>query len=109
MLVMLRPVMVVRSRNAASKKTMNEPTWLDYIKAFGSIATPFFVPILTGIGWNIRTRLERRQELEDQLREDRITIYNELLEPFIILFMTDAAWQSDPKNKYTRKDGIAQN
>jgi hypothetical protein len=37
--------------------------------------------------------------LEDKLRDDRIAVYNGILEPFIILFTSDEAWQSDPKNK----------
>jgi hypothetical protein len=76
---------------------MNEPSLLDYLNAVGSISTPLLVLVLTGIGWNIRTRLQRRQELEDRLREDRIKIYNAILQPFIILLMSDAAWKSDPK------------
>jgi hypothetical protein len=86
---------------------INEPNLLDYLSAFGSIATPVLVLILTAIGWNVRTRLQRRQELEDRLREDRISIYNALLEPFIMLFMTDTAWRSDPKNKNKDKGEIA--
>lgn len=53
---------------------MNEPSLLDYLNAIGSIATPVLVLILTAIGWNVRTRLQRRQELEDKLREDRIAV-----------------------------------
>ena len=41
----------------------------------------------------------RRLEVEDKLREDRVTTYNGILEPFIVFLMTDAAWQSNPKNK----------
>ena len=32
-------------------------------------------------------------------RSDRIEIYNQILEPYAILFMSDEAWASDPKNK----------
>lgn len=86
---------------------MTESIWLDYINAIGSITTPVLVLILTAIGWNVRTRFQRRQELEDKLREDRIITYDKLLEPFIILFMTDVAWQADPKNKNKNKRDIA--
>ena len=78
---------------------MNDPTWLDYVAAIGSAATPILVLFLTAIGWRIRSRLERQFSLEDKLREDRIGTYNQILEPFILLLMSDAAWQSDPKNK----------
>lgn len=85
---------------------MNEPTSLDYFTAIGSVATPILVLILTGFGWRLRTRLERTIPLEDKLREDRIGTYNKILEPFIILLTSDAAWQADPKNK--NKNQLAQ-
>jgi hypothetical protein len=70
---------------------MEEKTWLDYLTAIGSVATPVLVLILTGIGWRFRQRVERRLALEEKLREDRIAIYNDILEPFIILLTSDAA------------------
>jgi hypothetical protein len=51
--------------------------------------------------------MERQVALEDKLREDRIGTYHAILKPFIILLMTDAAWQSDPKNKGKDKHEIA--
>ena len=45
--------------------------------------------------------------LEEKLREDRIVIYYDILEPFIIFFTTDAAWQSDSKNKNKDRNAIA--
>lgn len=87
---------------------MDEHNWIDYATAIGAIATPILVAILGGVGWRLRNRLERQAELEDQLRSDRVEIYNEILEPFIILLTTDAAWQADPKNKNKKKDQIAQ-
>jgi hypothetical protein len=86
---------------------MSEPTWIDYLSAMGAVTTPILVLILTAIGWRIRTQLERRAALEDKLREDRIGIYNKILEPFILLLMTDVAWKSDPRNKNKDKDKIA--
>lgn len=84
-----------------------EPTWLDYLSAIGAVATPLLVIGLTAIGWRIRHDLERRSDLEAKLRDDRITAYNQILEPFIILLMTDAAWKSDPKNKGKNKEQLA--
>lgn len=80
---------------------------LDILTAGGAIATPLLVLLLGGIGWKFRSKLERRFELEDRLREDRIEAYNALLEPFIILFMTEAAWKSDSKNKGKDKNKFA--
>ena len=64
---------------------METKTWLDYVTAIGSMATPILVLLLTAVGWKIRTKLQRRLDLEDKLRSDRIEIYNEILEPFILL------------------------
>lgn len=67
--------------------------WSDYLNAFGSVATPILVILLTGIGWKIRKTIDRRIELENKLREDRIEIYNIILEPFFILFMPQVTWE----------------
>ncbi len=84
-----------------------EPTWLDYLSAVGAVATPILILVLAGVGWKIRHQLERRFELEDKLREDRIQAYNEILEPFIMLLMSDAAWKADPKSKGKDKNQLA--
>ena len=87
---------------------MDVPTWIQYVTAIGTVATPILVAVLTVVGWRLRNRLERQAQLEDQLRTDRIGIYNVILEPFIILLTTDASWQSDPKHKNRDKNQIAQ-
>jgi len=84
-----------------------DPTWLEYLSAIGAVATPLLVLVLTAVGWRIRHDLERRSDLEAKLREDRIEAYNQILEPFIVLLMADAAWKSDPKNKGKDKNQIA--
>ncbi len=84
-----------------------DPTWLDYLSAIGAITTPILVLGLTAMGWKIRHGLERRFDLDAKLREDRITAYNEILEPFIILLMSDPAWKADPKNKGKDKNQLA--
>lgn len=86
---------------------MTDKTWLAYVTAIGAIATPILVLALTGVGWRLRTRLERQFSLEDKLREDRIGTYNAILKPFIILLTSDAAWVTDPKNKGKDKNEIA--
>jgi len=86
---------------------MNDTTWLNYVTAIGSVATPILVLVLTGIGWRFRAQIERRLTLEDKLRGDRTGTYNEILEPFILLLMSEAAWQADPKNKNVDKNQIA--
>ena len=86
---------------------MQDKHWLDYLTAFGAIATPVLVLILTGIGWKVRRSIDRQLELEDKLREKRIETYNFILEPFIIMLMTDAAWHSNKENKGKDKNDIA--
>jgi len=84
-----------------------EKHWLDYVTAIGSIATPIMVLALTALGWRMRHRLDRRLALEDKLRADRIDTYNQILEPFIILLMSDAAWETDKQNRGRNKNDVA--
>ena len=77
---------------------MNESTWIDYVTAVGAVAMPIIVSTLAAIGWKLKSRLERRNTLEDKLSDDRIRNYNQILEPFTILLTSDAAWKSEPKN-----------
>lgn len=86
---------------------MVEKHWLDYISAIGAVATPILVLVLTAIGWKLRQSVERERLLEDKLRGDRIDTYNLILEPFIILFMTDVAWSMDKANKGKDKGEVA--
>jgi hypothetical protein len=86
---------------------MEENNWLDYLSTIGAVATPLFVLILTGVGWKYRQSMERKIKMEEKLRDDRIEIYNKILEPFILLLMSDVAWSSDKKNKGKDKNEIA--
>ncbi len=85
---------------------MEETNWIQYLSAIGSVATPVLVLILTGVGWKYRQSMERKIKIEEKLRDDRIDIYNKILEPFIILLMTEAAWNSDKKNRGKNKNDI---
>lgn len=86
---------------------MEEKTWLDYLTAIGSLATPLLVIIISAIGWHFKSSVERKIDLENRLRDDRIDIYNQILEPFIILLMSEAAWTQDKKNKNINKNELA--
>jgi hypothetical protein len=84
------------------------------ITALGSIITPILVLILAGLGWTVRQSIERNQEqevylreLEEKLRDDRIAIYNKILEPFIILLTSDTAFQNETKYKNKTKQEVA--
>jgi len=88
---------------------MEEKTWVDYLTAIGSVATPLLVILLSAVGWKFKASVERKVDLENRLRDDRIDIYNQILEPFIILLMTDAAWDQDKRNKNKNKNEFAIN
>ncbi|SEL97442.1 hypothetical protein [Acinetobacter sp. DSM 11652] len=95
-----------------------EKDWIDYVVALSNTLTPLLVLALTGVGWHIKNNvekntdlelknLERIKELEDKLHVDRIETYNLLLEPFIIMFTSDAIFNSDPKYKGKTKDQLS--
>ena len=86
---------------------MDQKHWLDYVTAIGAVATPLLVLLLTTVGWKLKQSVERRRELENKLHDDRIITYNQILEPFIIILMPEAAWSHDPKNKGRKKDELA--
>ena len=82
---------------------MDEISRLDYLievgSAVGSIATPFILLIVGFIIWKYQKSIERSIKLEEQLRSDRVEIYNQILAPYTILLMSDKAWASNPRNK----------
>lgn len=91
---------------------------LETISAIATLATPILLLFLGGIGWLIQNRIQsskakeeiqtaRIAELEGKLREDRISIYNALLEPFFLIFTADAAFAQDPKFKNKNKNELA--
>jgi hypothetical protein len=91
---------------------------MEAIAAIGAVATPILLAFLAAVGWLLKNSLEKSQvrqqtqvarirELEDKLREDRIETYNALLEPFFLLFTTEAAFAQDPKYKGEKKDELA--
>ena len=91
---------------------------LDTLSAAATVATPILLAILGGLGWFLQNKITKSQarqeaqalrirELEDRLREDRITTYNALLEPFFFLFTSEAAFAQDPKYKNKNKNDIA--
>ena len=95
-----------------------EKDMLDTISAIATLITPFLLLALGGLGWIIQNKMQASQsrqeaqsaritELEDKLREDRIATYNSLLEPFFLLFTSEAAFAQDPKYKGKKKDDLA--
>ncbi|WOS41261.1 hypothetical protein [Xanthomonas rydalmerensis] len=91
---------------------------LDTISAVATVATPMLLVLLGGLGWLIQQKITSNQakqdsqqvrirELEDKLREDRIATYNSILEPFFLMFTSEAAFALDKKYKGQKKDEIA--
>ncbi|MDE2921349.1 MAG: hypothetical protein OXR83_00555 [Acidobacteriota bacterium] len=71
---------------------MTELHWTGYV----SVATPIIVVLL---GWLLHQKSERRWKAteqrwkeEERLHPDRIEVYNEALEPYIVLLMSESEW-----------------
>ena len=95
-----------------------EKDLLDTISSIATLITPIILAIIGGFGWLFQYKFEtarakeetqflRIKELEDKLHKDRIETYNLLLEPFFLLFTTEAAAKTDPKLRNKNKDEIA--
>ena len=95
-----------------------EMSLLDTISAIATLVTPFLLLGLGGLGWLIKSKIQKSQakvdskdsrirELEDKLREDRIKTYNAILEPFFLLFTSEEAFAKDPKFKNKNKNDLA--
>ncbi|MCK9460077.1 MAG: hypothetical protein M0R80_10600 [Proteobacteria bacterium] len=94
-------------------------TTLEILTAIGSIATPVLLAIFTAVGWAIKRRIdstsetenrlqERARKLEEELREDRLVVYNDILEPFIIIFTKDEGFVHDKSFKGKTKEQVVQ-
>lgn len=86
---------------------MNQQFSLENIAALATIATPFIVLLFSGLGWVFAKRFEknweserrlreRANQLEEKLRENRVSIYQKALEPFILSLTKD---QGLPKTR----------
>lgn len=102
-----------------------DKTTLETVTAIATVVTPVLLAVLGGFGWWIKRKFEaaqarqeaqralqeaqstRLRELEDKLRDDRISTYNALLEPFFLFFTTEAAFATDKKYKGQKKDELA--
>jgi hypothetical protein len=95
-----------------------EKAGFEMITEIATLATPVLLAILGAIGWALKNKIEvsraerdnqqaRIRELEDKLREDRISTYNSLLDPFFLLFTADEALATDPKYENKNKNEVA--
>ena len=72
---------------------------LPFATTIGSITTPILVVYFGYTFSRKQKEIDRKIKLEEQLRGDRIGIYNEILQPYIIIFTPDQVWNSDPKTR----------
>ena len=64
----------------------------DIITAIGVLGTPVVVAVLGGIFLRYRLREERKWKVDEQLHPGRIEVYNEALDPYIVLLMPASEW-----------------
>ena len=91
------------------------PNLLQIMTALGSVATPVLLAVFSAIGWAIKRKVEaaqraeeRARRLEEELREDRLKVYNQVLEPFIIIFTKDEGIAAEKAYKGKKKEILAQ-
>ena len=81
---------------------------IDYIVKISTIITPLLIIGLSGIGWKLKNSIERKNILEQKLREDRVKIYNEVVQPYIYMFSNEAikSERKDLKGKTISEEGL---
>lgn len=88
------------------------PSIVEIINSIGIVATPLLLILLSGIGWFIKRRFERSQEIQEQFRQraekleqeirsERLQIYDAILEPFILMFTKDLPNQGRRNSRTT--------
>lgn len=73
--------------------------WMEIIRLIITLAASVAIPIMIFV---IGNRVTNIRQLEENLRNDRIEIYNKILEPFFLMFSTKAIIESSmkyPKDK----------
>ena len=91
---------------------------IEDVGLIAQIFTPIILLVASGIGWLVKRdfekaqrREERIRELEEKLRDERIEIYNTIVEPYIILLTKDEKIAKRPEYKSykcnTREELIA--
>lgn len=96
---------------------MQGSTVLQWIAAIGAILTPILLAVLSAVGWMIKQKVgttrerelqagERASRLETDLREDRLAVYMEILEPFVLVFTKDQGFLGDKAYRGKTKDQV---
>ena len=83
---------------------MSFENWLDIIRLTITLIASVAIPIVIFIVGN---RITGLRQLEEKLRNDRIEIYDKILEPFFLIFSTEAIIQGSLKSKKEKpKTGV---
>lgn len=64
---------------------MENITILDWISTISAIAIPFLMVVITFLFTQLRSREEKAFEVLNKLQDDRIDVYNTILEPYIAI------------------------
>ncbi len=80
---------------------------LEIITALGSITTPLLALYFGNKIWRNQKSIERKIKLEENLRSDRIEIYNQILKPYILTFSNYDNKNTKLKRKSTTKEDEA--
>lgn len=83
----------------------------------GAILTPLLLGIMSVVGWSIKQRVESGQQrelqaiehtrqLEGEMREDRLAVYMEILQPFVLVFSKDQGFLQDKAYRGKTKDQV---
>lgn len=73
--------------------------WLEITRLIITLIASVAIPIVI---FTVGNRITNLRQLEEKLRNDRIEIYNKILEPFFLVFSTEAVIQGSmkyPKDK----------
>lgn len=75
---------------------MTFDNWLELIRVSALLLSSVAIPMVIFILGNRYTKI---RQLEEKLRNDRIEIYNKILEPFLLIFSTEAIIKGSSKYK----------
>ena len=73
---------------------------LEVIKLLIELLSAVIIPIVI---WIVGNKISNIRQLEEKLRDDKIEIYNKVLEPFFLMFSTPAVIQSSFKSKHEKQ------
>ena len=70
----------------------------DWLTEAMTILTPILVALFGLVIARQNRNAEKRQAVEQQIQPDRIQVYRDVLEPFLIMFVPEAVWEREQKN-----------